>query len=95
MSKARVRCDTQPRPSFQHAPSRPSVWLSKAIGTVWCEMKDYIEDKYGHVEKPSYQQLRDWVYEAWDQIDEEFLKGLVDTMPQCCQDGIDANTAKW
>lgn len=62
------------------------------IETVWCEMKDYIEDKYGHVEKPSYDQLRDWVHEAWEQIDEKYLRGLLETMPQRCQDVIDA---KW
>lgn len=34
------------------------------IKTVWCRIKDYIEDKYGHIEKPSYAQLRGFVKEA-------------------------------
>lgn len=28
------------------------------IETVWCEMKDIIEDHYGHIEEPSYDKLR-------------------------------------
>lgn len=60
------------------------------IETVWCRMKDYIEDEYGHIEKPTYNQLRIWVQEAWDQIDEEYLQSLLDTMPQRCEDVIKA-----
>ena len=31
------------------------------IEICWNWMKDYIEDKYGHIKKPTYDQLRIWV----------------------------------
>lgn len=53
------------------------------IETVWLRMKDWLEDKYGDINKPSYDQLRRWVKEAWDTaITPEFLQGLVAEMPE-------------
>lgn len=67
------------------------------IETVWCWMKDYIEDKYGHIERPSYPRLRSFVLEAWNDVNEEDLRGLLETMPQRCQDVIDqkGGSTKW
>lgn len=67
------------------------------IETVWCRMKDYIEDRYGHIEKPSYNQLRQWVREAWEQIDENLIEDLLASMPERCKDVIAAEGrhTKW
>lgn len=54
------------------------------IERVWCWMKDYIEDKYGLVDKPSYDQLRRWVKEAWDALEEYQFEELLATMPDRC-----------
>jgi transposase len=61
------------------------------IETVWNWMKDYVKDKYGDIEKPSYDQLRAWVWEAWNEIPEDWLKELLASMPLRCQAVIDAN----
>jgi hypothetical protein len=47
-------------------------------------MKDCIEDKYGLVDKPSYDQLRGWVREAWDALNEWQFEELLVTMPDRC-----------
>ncbi len=53
------------------------------IENVWNKMKDYIEAKWGNINKPSYDQLRSFVKEAWQEaITEEFLQGLLDSMPE-------------
>lgn len=67
------------------------------IETVWCRMKDYIEHKYGHIEKPSYAQLRGFVKEAWEQIDDDLIKDLLASMPERCKDVIaaDGRFTKW
>ena len=54
-------------------------------------MKDYIEDKYGLEEKPSYDKLRLYVKEAWEAIPEDFLKELLASMPARCKAVIEAN----
>lgn len=61
------------------------------IETVWNWMKDYIEDKYGDIEKPSYDQLRKWVWEAWYAVPEDWLKELLASMSSRCQAVIEAN----
>ena len=45
----------------------------------------------------SYDQLRDHVNEAWEAIGAETLSDLIATMPQRCQDVIDADggPTKW
>lgn len=61
------------------------------VETVWNWMKDYIEDKYGLIEKPSHNQLRQWTKEAWDAVPDEFLEDLLASMPTRCQAVIEAN----
>jgi len=61
------------------------------IETVWNWMKDYIEDKYGYIENPSYNRLRAWVWEAWDAVLEAWLMELLASMPQRCEAVIKAN----
>jgi len=51
------------------------------IETIWCWMKDWIEDCYGDEHKPSYDRLRQWVKEAWEAIPEELLQELLASMP--------------
>lgn len=53
-------------------------------------MKDYIEDKYGWDSDASYRQLRAYVCEAWEAVPEAWLRELLASMPQRCQDVIDA-----
>ncbi len=53
--------------------------------------KDYIEDKYGYIENPSYNRLRAWVWEAWDAVLEAWLMELLASMPQRCEAVIKAN----
>ncbi|RYP16595.1 hypothetical protein DL765_005056 [Monosporascus sp. GIB2] len=60
------------------------------IETVWNWMKDYIEDKWGLDEKPSYDNLRKYVKEAWEAVPEEWLLDLIKEMPTRCQAVIDA-----
>ena len=52
-------------------------------------MKDYIENKYGDIQY-SYDKLRAYVKEAWDQITEEQLNSLIDGMRERCQAVINA-----
>lgn len=54
-------------------------------------MKDFIEDKYGLDEKPSYLRLRRYVMESWEEVPESFLSELLASMPARCQAVIDAN----
>lgn len=57
----------------------------------WNWLKDYVEDKYGLEEKPSYTNLRAWVLEAWEEIPQYYLDELLSSMPRRCQAVIDAN----
>jgi transposase len=61
------------------------------IETCWDWMKDYIEDKYGLEEKPSYEMLRSYVCEAWDVLPDTYLAQLLATMPARCEAVIAAN----
>jgi hypothetical protein len=61
------------------------------IEMCWNWMKDYIEDKWGLEEKPSYDRLRRYVKEAWDALPNEYWKELLASMPARCQAVIDAN----
>ena len=61
------------------------------IENCWNWMKDYIEDKWGLQEKPSYDNLRRYVQEAWDALPNEYWRKLLDSMPARCQAVIDAN----
>lgn len=65
------------------------------IESVWNKMKDYIERTY--TSNLTYDQLRTAINEAWESIDEEYLDELLDTMPQRCQDCLNANggSTKW
>ncbi|KAF6819694.1 hypothetical protein CMUS01_11672 [Colletotrichum musicola] len=60
------------------------------IEMCWNWMKDFVEDKYGLTEKPTYDQLRQWVYEAWEALPVDFLDELLASMPARCQAVIDA-----
>lgn len=52
------------------------------IETCWNWTKDYIEDKYGLDEKPSYDRLGGYVKEVWEALGEEYLKELLASMQQ-------------
>lgn len=67
------------------------------IEALWDLMKDWIEDKYGDLEKVSLARLHDIVMEAWNNITPEQLDELLDTMPARCQAVIDAKglCTKW
>lgn len=54
-------------------------------------MKDYIEDKYGCIEKPTYNQLRPWVKEAWEALPDYFLYDLLASMRDRCEAVIKAD----
>ena len=51
------------------------------IENVWNWMKNWIERHYRDVRKPSYDQLRRFVREAWDAVPEDWLRELVASMP--------------
>jgi transposase len=61
------------------------------IENVWNWMKDWIERHYRDVRKPSYDQLRRFVKEAWDAVPEAWLRELVASMPQRVEAVIAAN----
>lgn len=61
------------------------------IESCWNWMKDYIEDKYGLEEKPSYAKLKRYVEEAWQELPESYLQTLLDSMPSRCEAVIAAN----
>jgi hypothetical protein len=61
------------------------------IEMCWDWMKDYIEDKWGLEETPSYDKLRRYVKEAWEALPDSFWQELLDSMPARCQAVIDAN----
>ncbi|EKV10534.1 hypothetical protein PDIG_55890 [Penicillium digitatum PHI26] len=59
------------------------------IGSVWNWMKYWIEEKYGdQYMTPTI--LRGVVRDAWDAVPEDFLNGLIESMPARCQAVIDA-----
>ena len=53
------------------------------IETVWNKMKDWIQNNYE--KNLSYDQLRDAMTAAWEQISEQFLDELMDSMPARCE----------
>ena len=59
------------------------------IETVWKYMKDWLDDHFSE-DKVPYDVLRARVKEAWDVIGEDKLNELIESMPQRCQDVIDA-----
>jgi transposase len=61
------------------------------IEMCWNWIKDYIEDKWGLEENPSYNKLCSYVKEAWEALPESYLKELLASMPARCQDVIEAN----
>lgn len=56
---------------------------------MWNWIRDYIQDKYGLVEKPTPDQLRLWAKEAWDAVPDYFLEDLLPSMPVRCQPVLD------
>jgi transposase len=75
-------------PTIKWPPYSPDL---NPIETCWNWMKDYIEDNYGDINKPSYDTMRGWVKEAWEAIPSDYLEGLIDSMPMRMQAVIDAN----
>lgn len=69
-------------------PYSPNLNLIKAC---WNQITDYIEDKWGLEENPSYDKLRRYVKEAWDALLDTFLADLMALMQARCQAVIDAN----
>jgi hypothetical protein len=61
------------------------------IEMCWDWMKDYIEDKWGLEEMPSYDRLRGYVKEAWEALPDSFWQELMASMPARCQAVIEAN----
>ncbi|KAK4095897.1 hypothetical protein N658DRAFT_437247, partial [Parathielavia hyrcaniae] len=61
------------------------------IESCWNWMKDWIEDRYGLEEKPSYDKLREYVKEAWEALPDDNLKQLLASMPERCKAVIAAN----
>ena len=63
------------------------------IEAVWNKMKNYIALHYPDLpngRQYRYEQLRTIVREAWDSIPEDFLRELIESMPDRCQAVIDA-----
>ena len=54
-------------------------------------MKDYIEEKYGLEENPSYNKLRVYVKEAWEALPDAFLQEQLTIMLDRCKAVIAAN----
>lgn len=54
-------------------------------------MKDYIKDKYGLEERPTYPRLKGYVEEAWRELPESYLESLINQMPERCKAVIEAN----
>ena len=54
-------------------------------------MKDWLEEQYGHIDKPSYDNLRAWIYEAWEQVPDHYLADLLASMPARCEAVIEAD----
>ena len=83
---------------------RAIIWPSNSpdlnlIKIIWDWMKNWIQDTYG-IELDSVEsqgkkikpdRLKQMVQEAWDQITEDRLKDLLNTMQQRCQDVVDAH----
>jgi hypothetical protein len=63
------------------------------IESVWNWMKDWIEDRYGLEEKPSYDNLRRYVKEAWDAVPDDYFEQLLHSMPDRCKAVIEAEGA--
>jgi DDE superfamily endonuclease/Transposase len=61
------------------------------IENLWNTMKDNLQREHGHVLKPTRDQLRAWIMEAWNSIRDDQLKALIESMPYRCQAVIDAN----
>jgi transposase len=59
------------------------------IETLWNKMKDWLAIHYPAVRVP-YRQLRTQVQEAWQAIEQQTLRELLDSMPARCQAVIDA-----
>jgi hypothetical protein len=55
------------------------------IETCWDWMKDYVGDKWGLEELPSYDNLRKYVKEVWDALPDSFWQELLASMPAWCQ----------
>ena len=60
------------------------------IENIWNKMKDWLMYNYAEEKKTSYDELRKRVIAAWEAIGAEVFDELVSTMPQRCQDIIDA-----
>jgi hypothetical protein len=75
-------------PKITWPPNSPDL---NPIETVWCWMKDYIQQHYGLVEKPTLSDLRNQVTEAWEAVPDSLLQSLLESMPARIQAVIDAN----
>ena len=67
------------------------------IECCWNWIKDYIEDKWGLEENSSYDKLRKYVKEAWEDLPDSYLAELLASMKVRCQAAIDVNGmyTKW
>jgi transposase len=88
--------------SITWPPNSPDL---NPIEIIWNWMKQWIQETYGieldsvesQGKKMKPDRLRQMVQEAWEQISEEQLNGLVHSMQQRCQDVINAHggNTKW
>jgi hypothetical protein len=64
------------------------------IEHVWSWMKNWIQTKYYAVHydpaKITYDRLRQIIWEAWEAVPDDFIKGLYDSWWRRCQAVIDA-----
>lgn len=86
---------------FQAINIQPIYWPALSpdlnpIETIWNDMKDYIQEHYPDVHR-SYKRLRTVVQEALESITIERIRELIKTMPESCQDVINADggPTKW
>jgi hypothetical protein len=57
---------------------------------LWNRMKDWIQDLFDD-KLHEHGALRAAVLAAWEAVNERYLNKLLESMPQRCQAGIDAN----
>jgi transposase len=71
---------------FEKQEIEPVIWPLfspdlNLIKTVWDYLKDYYEEKYGHISNPLYARMRAWIQEAWEAIPEFYFHILLQGMP--------------